>query len=382
MNNIIFLGAFPTKRLIEESKGKIDSLYCASETIIEGLQYICGGKLNVITSPDIASYPINRMFYSSHVDYDGTVMVSTLNVSLIKQLWTIVTMTLAVVKNVRKNKGKTTLIIPYMVFRHVLTAKLIKILCGRKIEVCLVVPDVFFPQNRILKLFNRWAEKIAVSFDSFVLYTKAMANYLHVEGKKHIVIEGFLKITTAPISLPKDKFIVCYTGSLNVKYGIMRLVQAFQYIKKNDIELHLYGAGDADSQIKEYSRKDERIKFYGLVPKKQATDALHKSSLLINPRNATDGEYVQYSFPSKDIDYLASGIPCVLCKLPGMPKEYYSYFFDAGDGSSMSLSKAIMEVYKLDTTSRTEFAKRAQSFIRERMDLKHQAQQIVEMINS
>ena len=44
----------------------------------------------------------------------------------------------------------------------------------------------------------------------------------------------------------------------------------------------------------------------------------------MNPRSA-DAEYTKYSFPSKTIEYLATGVPVVMNRLPGIPEEY-EYF--------------------------------------------------------
>jgi len=383
MTNILYIGAHPTTKLIRESDGKLDSLYRDGEALIDGFRSLDDVNFKVITSPDIASYPKNKPFFKSYYDLeDDALMVSSLNITGLKQFWTAVTMTRAARKIIRRNDGKTTIIIPYMVFRHVFAASLIKLVCGKKVDVGIVIPDVYFSKNRFFKIVNGITEGMTRKFADFVLYTEAMADYLQIKDKKHIVIEGFHKVDIKPIETPKDKFIITYAGSLNIQYGVGRLLDAFGLLDSKDIELHLYGRGNADDLIKERAESDTRIKFYGIVPKEEATAALYKSSLLINPRNATDGEYVQYSFPSKDIDYLASGVPCVLCKLPGMPTEYYGYFIDANDGTPESLSEAIKKAYSMTEEQKSSLAQKAQQFIIERMDTKKQAERILAMINS
>ena len=383
MNNILYIGAHPTTWLVRESHGKLDSLYRDSQALIDGFKSLKGINIKVITSPDIASFPKNKPFFKSYYDdTDETLAVSSLNIVGLKQFWTAISMSHAARKIIRSNNEKTTVIIPYMVFRHVLAASIVKLICGKQVQVCIVIPDVFFPQTYFSKVINKVTEFLSCKFDFFILYTEAMAKYLNIEDKKHITMEGFHKVNIQPITKTTEKFVITYAGSLNICYGIGRLLDAFKSISYQDVELHLYGRGDADEMIKEHAKFDARIKYFGLVPKEQATAALFKSTLLINPRNATDGEFVQYSFPSKDIDYLASGVPCVLCKLPGMPKEYYGHFIDAGDGSAESLAAAIKDAYSMTPAQREYLAIKAQQFISERMDTKKQAERIIQLINS
>lgn len=382
MTNILYIGAHPTTGLMRESGGRIDSLYRDGQAFVYGFRSVKEVNFKVITSPDIASYPKNNLFYKSYYDReDDTLMVSSLNVDILKFYWTVLSMTRAARQIIRKNEGKTTVVIPYMLFRHVLTVSLIKLLSGKKVDVCILIPDVFFPKKRFARFVNGMAERMTKRFTYFVLYTDAMADYLQIRNKKHIVIEGFHKVEIRPIETPKDKFVITYAGCLEIRFGIGRLLDAFKMLDYQDMELHLYGYGDADRMIRERASDDNRIIYHGCVSKDEATAALYKSSLLVNPRNDKDGEFVQYSFPSKDIDYFASGVPCVLCKLPGMPKEYYGYFIDANDGSVESLAASVEIAYAMSETQRYEMGQRARQFIMERMDTNRQAIRILEMIN-
>ena len=134
--------------------------------------------------------------------------------------------------------------------------------------------------------------------------------------------------------------------------------------------------------IQNKSKTDDRIVFHGRVPNAEATDAIYSASALINPRNSSDGEYVEYSFPSKDIEYLSTGIPTLLCKLPGMPMEYYGYFVDLEDANSKQIANAIIEVKQMDEGQRKEFGARARAFIIDRMDYNHQAERVISLIET
>lgn len=379
--NIIFLGQFPTKRAIMESNGAIDSLYRDSAAVIDGLRTLDYVDLSVVSSPDVISYPKGRLYFQSFYDeYDNAYSVSNLNLPVLKQLWTILAMTKKVLQIAPKNMD-FCVIIPYMVFRHVLTTRLLKLIYGKRLIVCTIVPDIFFPKKYLVKYINKLTEKMARKSDSFVLYTDKMSEYLSLDTQKCITIEGFKNIEDRPVNLNKSLFNVVYTGSLERKYGLLRLIDSIPLLEDYPIEIHLYGDGDAVEDIKEAAKKYPNLRFYGKVPKKVATDVIYNASCLINPRNQEDGEFVEYSFPSKDIEYLGTGIPVILCKLPGMPREYWNHFIDAGNGTPIELAAAILKVFNMDIKEKAKLGYQAKQFVLDRMDVTKQSEKIVGLIN-
>lgn len=382
-SKILFIGEFPTTNLIKESQGKIDSLYRDSQAIIAGLREQDGASITVFTVPDIASFPRQKPFIRGFYDsVDDVTSLTLLNLPYIKQLWIPLSIIFSSFRLIRRNKGITTIICPYMVLHHVLAARALKICFGKKVKIITVIPDVFFPKRYLLKLINKYTERLTKKSDAFILYTLPMADYLRIKAKPYLVIEGFNSFKA--VESPKQKiskFIVTYTGTLNVNYGIIRLLDAMKFIAEDNINLYLYGLGDAVEIIKQYALGDSRIHFMGQVSKDDALTALYTSSVLVNPRNSTDGEYVQFSFPSKDIEYLSTGIPTVLCRLPSMPIEYNGSYVDAKDGSAEQLAEAIVSVYKMSEGQREVLGRKAQSFIRERMNTKSQGKQIIDLVN-
>lgn len=377
--NIIYLGVFPPNFLIKRSDGKIDSLYRTSEAIIYGFRCIPNVNLHVITSPDIPSWPKGPLFVShENNDEEKLTMVSSLNLSFIKQFWTILSMTIDASRIIRKTEGKTVVMIPHLVFRHVFTLRLLHFLYPQKVVQASIVPDIFFPKKWFSRQINSFTEYLSSKFDAFVLYTSKMADYLKLSKVRCIVIEGFRKV---PDYKPRssNEFKIIYAGSLNINYGVGRLVEAMSYIDDPEIQLHLYGSGSAENLITTAAKKDGRISFFGKVPHTVATDAIYSASALINPRNANDGDYTEYSFPSKDIEYMATGIPALLCKLPGMPPEYYGHFVDIGDGTPNQIAEAIVRIKKMTKEERFSIGKDARDFILSRMDSIEQVKSIVSL---
>lgn len=390
--NILFIGEFCTSSFKKKYRRKVESFYRVSEFLIKGFRQIQNVNLSVITSPDIASYPRGPLYIKSYDDKKEDIkIVSSLNISLVKQLWTIITMVTNAKRIILNNKGITTIIIPYMVFRHVAVSRILKIMFNKRVKICTIIPDIFFPtKNNLRNMFiyyvNKWTEKIARKSDCFVLYTETMADYLKIKNKPHIIMEGVIDpeiIDTRIINFNNShKKTITYTGSLNIKYGIIRLLDAVRLIEDSTIELHLLGQGDAEDIIYEYIGKDNRIKFLGMLSKEKTYIEQMNSTMLINPRNQNDGEFTKYSFPSKNIEYLLTGKPTILTKLPGMPEDYYPYFIDAKDGSPEALAEAINKVLEMSEEERIIFGKNARCFILDNKNCYLQSKRIYELIKS
>ena len=94
----------------------------------------------------------------------------------------------------------------------------------------------------------------------------------------------------------------------------------------DDIELWLFGSGDMEKDITDYCKSDQRIKYFGMVPREKVVKFEKKAKLLVNPR-PTNNEFTKYSFPSKTIEYMASGTPLLTTRLPGIPSEYFDHVF-------------------------------------------------------
>ncbi len=375
--NILYIGSFSPSYLVKEFSQYSLGKYHTFQDLIKGIGYNDNVKSFIITSPDIPSYPKFPSIYVKSAKKDGVLMISTLNIPVIKQIWTLIALLVASISIIKKN-NIDIVFIPYMVFKHVLLARMLQILFRKK--VCILIPDVFFPTKKIHYYINKYTEKIVLKFDAFVLYTKQMAGCLKIT-KPYIVMEGILDTSmyldseSVERTVTTDRKIILYTGTLAKQYGILRLVESMKYIDDADIELHLYGDGDALPNIKEAALHDKRIVYKGWVDKQTIMSSLRNAMVLVNPRSVDDGEFTEYSCPSKILEYLLSGTPSIICKLPGIPDEYFKHFFIT-DGSPKDIARSIMEVSKLSDSERKIWSKRTIDFVVNRVDIKNQGKRV------
>lgn len=236
-----------------------------------------------------------------------------------------------------------------------------------------------FHEKLLLKLSNL----VLQSFDYYIILTEAMNKLVNPYTKPNIVIEGLVDCEISyeindEIAKSKKR-VVLYAGGIYEKYGVRNLLEAFSLLKDENLELHIFGSGDLDQEMHLYSKRDYRIKYFGVVGNTVIVEKLKSATLLINPR-PTNEEFTKYSFPSKNMEFMVSATPLLTTKLPGMPEEYNKYVYLFDDETVLGMSKTLENLlYKSDEEIRS-FGKKAQHFVLECKSNKIQAKRIINFL--
>ena len=143
------------------------------------------------------------------------------------------------------------------------------------------------------------------------------------------------------------------------------------------MKLDLYGNGDYVEKLRELN--DSRICYHGIVANEEVVDAEQHAVLLINPRPTTE-EFTKYSFPSKNMEYMASGTPVLTTNLPGMPCEYLDYVYLFDDESIEGMAKTLTKILNNSPEILREKGESARNFVLKRKNNMVQACKILTMI--
>jgi len=217
------------------------------------------------------------------------------------------------------------------------------------------VPEILAGGKTKTALLN--ARELA-KFDGYILLTEAMNALVNPKGKPFLVAEG-----QADAGMGKqenrleDKYpqkVCFYAGMLHEKYGVVTLARAFQQVSDPEARLVYYGQGDAEETLRALAREDERIELRGVADNETVVQEERKATLLINPRPSGEA-FTAYSFPSKNLEYMASGTPVLTTRLAGMPREYdeYAYLFseETAEGMAKTLSGLLAQPREVLHTS-------------------------------
>ena len=395
MKNFLFIGGFFPERIKGEikknSKGPIQF---AADTLQKGLlkgllHYF--PNLFIINIPFVGSYPMRykKMFIPSceaGEKLSGR-SLSYLNLSLVKQFIIYLKTKKEILSFAKSNNGDITIIIysiqlPYLKAAVNASRKFVNI------KLCLIVPDL--PQHmggpnglgyRIFqKLQIQETKKLIKEIDSFVLLSNYMAQSLNIGKRPWIRIEGLFdaNIKSEIVVKEKNKTIL-YTGTLALRYSIMNLIEAFTNIEEENFRLWICGEGDTREDIERIARSDKRIIYFGQLTHEEVLLLQKRATVLINPRTS-EGVFTKYSFPSKTMEYLASGTPTILCRLEGIPDEYFKYCYVAEQENAEGLKKTILDICEKDQKELNDFGAKASKFILETKNPICQVKKIYEIL--
>ena len=131
--------------------------------------------------------------------------------------------------------------------------------------------------------------------------------------------------TKKELSIPDNKKIVLYQGSVNVDRGLIEAVEAMQFV--SDAIPIIIGDGDVIEQVKEKSHKlnlDEKIIFRNKVPFNELKNYTLHADIGISLDKDTNINY-KFSLPNKIFDYLHVGIPVLASNLIEIKKIFSVY---------------------------------------------------------
>ena len=126
---------------------------------------------------------------------------------------------------------------------------------------------------------------------------------------------------------------------------------------------------------------DNRIKNIPAMPKEELLKLEQSSTLLVNPVPYSE-EFTKYFFPSKTMDYLASGTPTLMYELDCLPLEYKEHLVLLKDESIEALRDKIVEVCNWSSDYSREKGEKAREFILTQKNAKCQVRKIIDLLES
>lgn len=399
--NIAFLSGLFPKHLKEEiesnSKGGIQ--YAADTfqwNFVRGLFANPKTPVTIINAPFLGSFPAfyKKLFIKKTVfsvsGSDSSVSVGFCNIAIIKNYFIRKALEKELKKWAETISDESGIIIVYSMHSPWMTAAINVKKTFRNLKLCLIVPDLPEYLSTSTGIIFKLRESLHPDlypliphFDSFVFMTDQMADHFDVRHKPWVTIEGMVNPGDTNDDDPEEKDekkkIIMYSGTLAKRYGIMTLLNAFELITDDNYELWICGDGDTQDLIIEKAKSDPRIKYHGLITREKVLQLQKRATILINPRNE-EGEYTKYSFPSKIMEYLLSGTPCIMYPLPGISAEYAPYFFPIDNHDPNCMKNKITEVCGKSNEELAEFGAKARKFVLKNKNCVAQTQKMINML--
>lgn len=404
MKKMIFIGSVYPETVLQALPSIGSNIDFAAQTfqsaLLEGLDVFYPNRTIIAASP-IDSYPkvkkvlFKRKLFShkNRNDEGNDVFVGMLNLPLIKML----SKCLRLFREIRRQTKAKDVEYIAVVYSCVSPALMAFWLNRRRFKrSCLIVPDLpefVSSKKSILYSFAKHLEKwltypVYRSIDKYVLLSPYMQEKLPMQGKQFVVVEGIYRPTKGG-NVPANREIkideakrkaILYTGNLNRRYGIPFLLEVFSKLGDR-YELWIRGDGETKEEILHLSKTDSRVKYIEPLDKARLLDLLEEADVLVNPVSP-DEEFTRYFFPSKTMEYIASGTPVVMSHLACIPKEYDRYLIYPEENSVESFSRAIEYACSLKDTEKKERAFSARHFMENDKNSFVQAEKIHRLIGA
>lgn len=227
---------------------------------------------------------------------------------------------------------------------------------------------------------NQW---YISSFDRYVLLTSQMNERVNPKGKPHIVMEALCDLSMAEQHAQNEEKAaprtVIYAGGIHERYGLKMLAEAFVKADIPDARLVYYGSGPYVEEFKKMCASHPNLEYRGVSPNEVIVAEEMKATLLVNPRPTTE-EFTIYSFPSKNMEYMASGTPLLTTKLPGMPEDYYPHVYLFEEESVQGYADALKKVLSLPADTLYAKGVQAKKFVLQNKNYVAQAQRVIGLL--
>ena len=174
---------------------------------------------------------------------------------------------------------------------------------------------------------------------------------------------------------------IMYAGKVSSTFGTDKLVSAFLASKLTDYSLVICGDGDFAPELRKITESNPQIVFVGAVPHNTVVAMEKAATLLVEPR-PSDTVIAKMSFPSKIIEYMASGTPVLVTNIPSFDDSYRQYQYRIEEESIEGIAKALTETLSLPEEALRQKGEAAKAFVLDNKTISKQCEKVINLIRS
>lgn len=353
----------------------------------------------LVSACPVQSYPLVRrlLFYRGKFTCHGMsgIIIGFVNIIVLKHVTRFVACILSVLPFIIRRRIDWIFVhglhTPFLLF------SLITRLFGCRVAVVLTDPPgvVLSTDSKVARMLKnldvRLIRLMLGHVDAVIALAPDLANRL-APDRPALIFPGIMESTlnlpavnqgiTAVVESNQKPFTIIYAGGLSSAYGVDRLVDAVLGLESTtQVCLKLYGRGDQETYLRQVATQDSRIVYGGFIDSATLLPELCNADLLVNPR-PTNELFASMSFPSKLIEYLATGRPVLTTRLSSIPASLLTHFYLISDESSIGIRSAINSLMQLPEKERFDHGLAAQRFLFENYSESAIGQKIAKFINN
>lgn len=392
MKRILVLSTMCSRQYYEKlcamrTKPTLDTQQKFMTSIVEGLAQQDDVRIDCISVVPISRSNYPESVYKEHsetIDGINYLYVGFRNFPIIKNLTAASAMKAAVKKYYSQHNREEILVVADGLTVEVSMAAMW--LKKKGIHVTAIVTDIPLIAETMgssgglhgmySRLYGKKANDLLLRYDKYILLSEHMNEVVNPEKKKPFMLMECIvderMFDDIEDATPLDRPAVMYAGKFYRECGVVELAKAASALK-DVCDIWLYGGhGDCTDELEDLAKKNDNLKIHGIVPLKEILKLEKECTLLINPRFAEE-EFSKYSFPSKTAEYMLSGTPVLMCKLPSLPEEYLPYVYVI---NGKEIANSIRTVLAKTNAELNSKGQEASLFIKNKKNKTYQAERI------
>jgi glycosyltransferase involved in cell wall biosynthesis len=169
-----------------------------------------------------------------------------------------------------------------------------------------------------------------------------------------------------------------FAGSLEPFNGVDLLLESLALLGSG-VELTVAGAGSLEERVRSTAARDPRLRFLGMLPADELPAVYGRSDLLLNIRPTRDLT-TRYYFPSKLIEYLASGCPTLSTCTGHVEEELGGFLFLLRDETPQGLASRVREIAATPAAERERLGRRARQYVLEEKSWEAQGRRLADYL--
>lgn len=245
--------------------------------------------------------------------------------------------------------GKENTVIAYHSLEDAFELWMAKKICG--FRLILELEEIYQDVVACSKARAYWERKILTSADGYILATEALSKQIP-NDRPYIIINGTYKSEPPRnVHFDDDKIHCVYAGTFDpTKGGAAAAAAAAEFLPEN-YHVHILGFGTAEQtedlkkQIAEVQTKSKcTLTYDGLKSGEEFIQFLQKCHIGLCTQ-IPDAKYVETSFPSKILVYLANGLRVLSVRIPAVEQSGVGdmlYYYD--EQEPIKIAEAIKNI--------------------------------------
>lgn len=343
-------------------------------------------SVDLISAVPVSNFPASKRLLIPHLVFEergvAGILLPFVNALVFKHLTRFIACICFATKRIRQHRSEWLIVhgvhSPFLWYAVYARAR-----TGARIAVVLTDPPgvVRRSDGRVARLLKRLDVRVTKGalgrFDAVIALSEPLGRDF-APGVPMLVMEGFVATPQTAGEHAQGRSgrpIIIYAGGLTQEYGVLSLAHAV-YDSTLDVSLEFYGAGDAAEALVELAKRDSRIVSPVLVQPEELAQRYQRATALVQPRQP-EQDFVRYSFPSKLIEYMATGVPVISTKLPSIPGDYDGHLIWAESADPVGLRRAIERCLTLSSAESEKLGREAAEFVRESRAPSSQGSRIV-----